>query len=542
MKEYQNVIEEVSMLKKPFWYYLYLSWRLFITVTCCIALLGVVGAIVYLGIEKGWFDGIFESPVVYIFVFFVPIIIVVGSVVRGITAIWKWGVTRKIRDWRSKYYYHSDGKIGDSGYNFAIFSITNKFYDKWDSLVKEENTGFDWLKGWDKITVKLPYHRKYPTGETRIGKVDIPLYYKDFYYTKEDTHQIVSELEIEDGEILMNDIINPTFSTANNYIAFVTEHFSDCSISRLNNDTRSTIVTKDGMQTIVLLAQYSSLNDIEDICTPEFLESLIPSKKLSIVALGKEYIKEEFELECKRRRNAVLFNERFEKILHRLESWRQLLGYPYYYFYNYYPSNMAHIGYKDKEIREWIYDFKSSSPSNRAKAGEFKIKYSHSSSYLPIASQKKQYCKYQDAYDKAVKLVSKKTSDTFGCNAGSQVSFVCVPADSEVTTRNRLEAFYGLVCERTGMDNAFQYVKGISDELPKHMGGKGLLAIDLDKSYFAGKKVVVFDDIVTHGTTMSKMIDALNKCGATVLFIISLAKTTTIISEHPINLDSVNNK
>ena len=92
------------------------------------------------------------------------------------------------------------------------------------------------------------------------------------------------------------------------------------------------------------------------------------------------------------------------------------------------------------------------------------------------------------------------------------------------------------------MDNAFQYVKGISDELPKHMGGKGLLAIDLDKSYFAGKKVVVFDDIVTHGTTMSKMIDALNKCGATVLFIISLAKTTTIISEHPVNLDSGNNR
>ena len=533
--EYQAVLDSISKLKKPYKYYLYLLWRGLITVICCVVFLGAVAALIYLGIEKGWFDSFIETPGAFIFIFFVPIVVVIGSVVSGIVAIWRWGVSDKLRDWACQN-YNNGYLTGSKGYRLRIEELINKYYEEWEVLVKTEDYEFDWLQEWRKTTIELPYYRKYPTDKVETNKVEIPLFYNGNYYSKDDYKQIISELNVQEGEKLIYDIVEPTIIAPRYYSVFLSGRFPDCIISR-SDTMRSIIVTKDGTHTIVFLAQYSSLNDIEDICTPDFLESLIPSKKLSIIAIRKEYTKEELALECEHRRDVVVFNGKYDELQHKLESWRQLLGYPYYYFYNYYPSDMANIGRENQEIRDMIYDFKSSSPSKRNMARSYRHKYPHGSSFLPIASQQKQYCRYQNAYDKVVNLVSKKISNTFGCDAALQISFVCIPADSEETTHNRLEEFCTTVCYRTGMDNAFQYVKGIADELPKHMGGKGLIDIVLDKTYFEGKQVVIFDDIVTHGTTMSKMINALNECGAKVLFIITLAKTCNYISQHPINSD-----
>ena len=529
--EYQDVLDNISKLKKPYKYYLYLLWRGFITAMCCVAFLVTVGALIYLGIEKGWFDGFKESPGVYFFIYFVPIVVVIGGIVSGIIAIWNWGVANKLNKWSCNNGYSG----GVLGYRRKIKELIDEYYKDWEEQVKADNEEFNWLNGCRRTFVDLPYHRNYPTNESNIKKVEIPLFYKNNYYSKNDYKQIISELNIEDGEQLIHDIIYPPIN-ASQYYADLLSKFQNCSITRFS-DTRSVIDTKDGNNIVVLLAQFTSLKDVEDICDSAFLEKLIPYKKVMIVAVHKEYSKDELVLECNHRRKVAVFSERFDSLQCELEKWKQLLGYPYYYFYNYYPSNMTNITSEDKRIRELIYNFKNSSPENRNRVKRYEKFLNRSTSAFTV-NFKKDMCKYEEAYERIVEMVYKKIYDTIGCDAANQVSFVCIPAHSEVTNRNRLEDFYRKVCERTGLDNAYQYISSIADERPKHMGGKGLIEIVLDETYFKGKEVVIFDDIVTHGTTMSIMVNALNKCGAKVLFIITLAKTCNYISQHPIHADS----
>lgn len=514
----QEILDEVSKLKKTNKYKLYSASRATISVLCSIAFLGLVGFLVYLVVDAGWFEDCSGLFLV------VGGFIVVAAVVSAIIKIWELLFFNRISEWKRRNYpkTHSD-------YHKETQAISDLYYDKWESFIKSEECVPSWLHEWGKAFVELEYNRVSPE-KTETKKVEIPIFYLDNFYQNEDYKDVLSDIGMPNGEQLVKEVINPS-PVSDQYLAtdlaiktitaesvFSKIFLLSKGLKKISTDNRIRyyLNSNSGLQNVILLDKYSSTDDVSDYCTPSFIQSLIPSKRLTIIAVHKEFSKEEFKSECIRRKNAVLFEERIPVIQKELANWGRLLGYPYYYFYNYYPKSVPDIKFKDSQIKELIFNFKDSTPDNRTII------------YKP----------YKTAFKKIVDLVSLKIWETIGGSALSQISFVCVPSSSEIRTKNRLEDFCIQVCLKTGMDNAFQYVHG-EGETVKHLGGTGLSQIQLNKRYFSGRKVVIFDDIVTSGNTMRKTVSALKDCGAEILFIISIARTHHHIFPHPIESDPI---
>ena len=497
---------QISKIKEPYKYYLFIIWRLFITVLCCLVYLGVVGLIIYWLINVEWIhDLLFEDTIIALIVFAIPIWYLVILIVGLLVEILKWGIVGRSEDWLSENYSgvtmkgHRINKL----YQEKIILTTNEYYDKWENEIKNNNNVRLLYPDCTKTFIQLNYRRRYPNKKDEEFNVDIPLFYFKNTYSKDDSRTIIENANLSNGEKVLDGIINAPSITSNDIEKLVSKLKCNWIVRRVNGAIRfhANYCTLN----IFFIDKYSSIEDISDLCSSSFLQESFPYGKISIVAYYKEFSTSEFKSLCLHYKNVERFNERLPLILQDLQKWKNwLMGYPYCYFYNYYPKSMSDISFKDEEIREHIYDFKDSSPENRPK------------------------CYYDFA-----RYVSIQIKYTFGCDAASQVSFVCVPSSDLGVTDDRLKEFYSLVCKETGLDNAYSYVFGEGDITPRHLGGRGLTSIKLDKKYFFGRKVVIFDDIVTRGATMHKMVSALKDCGAIILFIISLAKTTHQISPHP---------
>lgn len=109
--------------------------------------------------------------------------------------------------------------------------------------------------------------------------------------------------------------------------------------------------------------------------------------------------------------------------------------------------------------------------------------------------------------------------------------FVCIPASSSEVNRNRYEYFSYLVCQSTGMHNAYSHVhvKGCKKSLHNTKKGDSHLhggySVDIDNQYFEGREVVIFDDIITRGRSFSQFSHIIESAGANVIGGFFLAKT-----------------
>ena len=107
-------------------------------------------------------------------------------------------------------------------------------------------------------------------------------------------------------------------------------------------------------------------------------------------------------------------------------------------------------------------------------------------------------------------LVAKKIREQFGADC-ENVTFVCIPASSAEKNEIRYKVFSEEVARLTGCSNAY---KAITVE-----GGR------IDNGFFNGKKVLLFDDILTQGHSYARFACALEKMGAEVLGGYFLGKT-----------------
>lgn len=118
-------------------------------------------------------------------------------------------------------------------------------------------------------------------------------------------------------------------------------------------------------------------------------------------------------------------------------------------------------------------------------------------------------------------LVAKKIRQQFGAKTGSVV-LACIPASSEATNTARYEQFANEVCRLAGTVNAFAAITIEGERLAIHesKGSKvvsNVQIINFDKDFFKGKKVLVFDDILTQGYSYARFACALENYGAEVL-------------------------
>lgn len=132
--------------------------------------------------------------------------------------------------------------------------------------------------------------------------------------------------------------------------------------------------------------------------------------------------------------------------------------------------------------------------------------------------------KHVEAAKSVVELLSGVLKKTFG-ETISNVTLFCAPASSQCNYQRRIEDFATLLCAKTGAQNSYSHVKYVRDATPKHSGGSGMPAVNLDADYFRGKKVLIFDDVTTSGGTLQRYKQVLDDLGAIVIGGVCIGKT-----------------
>ncbi|MCK0527346.1 phosphoribosyltransferase [Anaerobiospirillum sp. NML120449] len=174
--------------------------------------------------------------------------------------------------------------------------------------------------------------------------------------------------------------------------------------------------------------------------------------------------------------------------INAFESWLQLDSVPYYFFYYYVPVRVAYPSDESIKVREAVWSFKDGIQQ-----------------------------------DKFIDILEKKIGCSF--ERPDLLTLVCIPASTSHTNTKRFESFSNKLCGRLGMINGFQHVSILTEKTPSHRGGNEVSTYEFDSSFFQGKKVVLFDDVVTRGTSMSRFINYMNSLGAEVVCCISLCLT-----------------
>lgn len=108
---------------------------------------------------------------------------------------------------------------------------------------------------------------------------------------------------------------------------------------------------------------------------------------------------------------------------------------------------------------------------------------------------------------------------------GGKITFACIPASDPFTNRSRYEWFSAEVCKSLGFRNAFEHIRVCSSVTPRRMGGTRMAELEIDGEFFKDSFVLLFDDVVTYGTTASHRKSLIESTGAHCIGIISLGKT-----------------
>lgn len=196
-------------------------------------------------------------------------------------------------------------------------------------------------------------------------------------------------------------------------------------------------------------------------------------------------------LELSKKYNEILTN--------KTASWGKLSlrnsikAIPYLYFVDYHPTTVSYTSDQIEKDRELIWRFKDG---------------------------------YSSAMHHVEKLIREKLEEQFQ-GLTRFLTLVCIPASSIVANNRRYREFSRLLCEDCEMINAFEEIKIVQEpDSAKHLGGSGSLILELNEEFFKGRNVIIFDDIVTSGKSISKMNNALAKLGANTIAAISIGKTT----------------
>lgn len=129
----------------------------------------------------------------------------------------------------------------------------------------------------------------------------------------------------------------------------------------------------------------------------------------------------------------------------------------------------------------------------------------------------------------AAKLVAKKIREQFGTEAGNIV-FACIPASSQLKNEIRYKEFSEEVSRLTGVANAYDHIKVEGERLAVHESKLGkhvnnVQIINFETDFFKGKKVLVFDDVITRGYSYARFACHLEALGASVVGGLFLART-----------------
>ena len=132
---------------------------------------------------------------------------------------------------------------------------------------------------------------------------------------------------------------------------------------------------------------------------------------------------------------------------------------------------------------------------------------------------------------------------TFGKENAKYITFFCIPASSQEMTERRYKVFSEKLCKATGMINSFNYVKVSHAKKEAHTGGSSFSQdmLEYDKDFFKEKYVLLFDDVITTGSSMKSFKSKLQELGSIVIGGMSIGQTKDKYNEHNkrVTLDSL---
>ena len=119
-----------------------------------------------------------------------------------------------------------------------------------------------------------------------------------------------------------------------------------------------------------------------------------------------------------------------------------------------------------------------------------------------------------------------------------KLTFVCIPASTIGSNNQRFKYFASAICERSCLENGFNHINIIKEKTPKHISGiESETELEIDPVFFAGKDIILFDDVVTKGHSMQKLMQKLQAVNAKTVLCLSLGKTyfPPVTTINPIN-------
>lgn len=171
-------------------------------------------------------------------------------------------------------------------------------------------------------------------------------------------------------------------------------------------------------------------------------------------------------------------------------QWSKLM----YAFFDYLPTRYRQVSPHDWNVRRLIWGFKEGRNS------------------LQVA-----------------RLVADKMKRTFGKEA-ENIVFCCIPASSGAKNEIRYRDFSAEVCRLTGAVNAYDHIKVSGERLAIHESKSGkrvqnVQTVDFDTDFFRGKRILVFDDVLTLGFSYARFACRLETFGASVVGAFFLGRT-----------------
>lgn len=129
------------------------------------------------------------------------------------------------------------------------------------------------------------------------------------------------------------------------------------------------------------------------------------------------------------------------------------------------------------------------------------------------------------ALETSINNIKNELDKYFTYDEYKALTLFCVPASTSENNIARYNAFSYLLTKRTGMCNSYDYVHIVEDAIPKHLGGTGNPIVRYESYFFKNKNILIFDDVVTTGSTILRYKEHLESIGANVIAAITLAKT-----------------
>lgn len=186
----------------------------------------------------------------------------------------------------------------------------------------------------------------------------------------------------------------------------------------------------------------------------------------------------------------------YRDFIHRIHDavsgWDSIKGIPYYHFYHYYPTRFEDVTVESQRVRSLIYNFKDGIGMS---------------------------------YNTVAKIMASKLQSTFSAEDLLSLTLVCIPASTIVDNNDRYTKFSTKLCNDTGMRNGFSHITITKEKSQSHLGGTDSAEYAYDKDFFKDAKVILFDDVVTRGRSMTQMKNALEGLGATIVCAMSIGRT-----------------